>query len=436
MVFRQFWMLLLAVVSILASAQTQPVELVYTPEILTMRPKVKVAGYELRLRGPDDVYRQMSFPGNSVPYIEPFGEDGTRLPDGRYVFELRFAMPVPAEPGRQRPAPMTGHFLVTNGNLVVPESHSESLKNLQELGIFPQRFGQLGLGTATPDPNAQIHLLTESDPRLRLERRPVGGAESVTWDLHASAQGFALTNASGQTQREPLFIADHAPSHSLFIAEGGEVGFGTARPDARMHLTDTGDADVLHVANEANTQRRRNVLTLENHGEVAFQMRMNPTGDVWSFLVREEDFLISRNGSRAEELRIGEDGTLYTHGSINPKSDVAAKRDFETVEVEEVLRAVTDLPIQSWSYRQDEKKTRHMGPTAQDFRRAFQLGADDGSISLIDSSGVALAAIKALANRLEEKDRALAKVNAQNQALEARLASLEAKMEALLERSP
>jgi predicted nuclease with TOPRIM domain len=47
---------------------------------------------------------------------------------------------------------------------------------------------------------------------------------------------------------------------------------------------------------------------------------------------------------------------------------------------------------------------QHIGPMAQDFRAAFGLdGADDKHISVVDESGVALAAIQGLNQKLEEQ---------------------------------
>ena len=61
---------------------------------------------------------------------------------------------------------------------------------------------------------------------------------------------------------------------------------------------------------------------------------------------------------------------------------------------------------------------RHLGPTAQDFYRAFSLGQDDRHIASLDSSGVALAAIQGLYGLVQEKDTQIV-------ALEERLDELE-----------
>ncbi len=48
-----------------------------------------------------------------------------------------------------------------------------------------------------------------------------------------------------------------------------------------------------------------------------------------------------------------------------------------------------------------------MGPTAQDFYAAFDLGRDDTSISTVDEGGVALAAIQGLYKVVQEQEREL-----------------------------
>ena len=58
---------------------------------------------------------------------------------------------------------------------------------------------------------------------------------------------------------------------------------------------------------------------------------------------------------------------------------------------------------------------------AQDFYAAFDVGADDTHISTIDPDGVALAASQALYELVKE-------LQAENAALEARLAELEARL--------
>jgi len=95
-----------------------------------------------------------------------------------------------------------------------------------------------------------------------------------------------------------------------------------------------------------------------------------------------------------------------------------------------VLDKVASLPVTEWNYKTDNKGVQHIGPMAQDFRAAFQLSADDKHISVIDESGVALAAIQGLNQKLEEqakeKDTEIADLRKQNDLFAERLNQLEA----------
>jgi hypothetical protein len=67
-----------------------------------------------------------------------------------------------------------------------------------------------------------------------------------------------------------------------------------------------------------------------------------------------------------------------------------------------VLEKVAALPITRWRYTND-LATVHVGPMAQDFRAAFDVGPDDKHIATVDADGVALAAIQGLNQKLERR---------------------------------
>jgi hypothetical protein len=117
-------------------------------------------------------------------------------------------------------------------------------------------------------------------------------------------------------------------------------------------------------------------------------------------------------------------------------SDRNAKTEFKPVDGSDILERISKLPITSWTFKSDPNH-RHMGPTAQDFHAAFGLnGDDDTHISLSDSAGVSLAAIRELNKRLQRlnerlrvKDAQIAalerQVKTSNETFSARLAKLE-----------
>jgi len=115
-----------------------------------------------------------------------------------------------------------------------------------------------------------------------------------------------------------------------------------------------------------------------------------------------------------EELTAGGgDGPPDGDGSqTGVPSDRALKAHLEPVTAEEVLDGVQRLDVSRWSYRRDGPRVRHIGPMAQDFAAAFDVGPDNRKIHPIDMNGVALAAIKALKVRVGEQERELVDLRA------------------------
>lgn len=129
----------------------------------------------------------------------------------------------------------------------------------------------------------------------------------------------------------------------------------------------------------------------------------------------------STNGYSAEFIggNAG-DGYCYFAGGAgwSCTSDRNAKENFQPVDIALVLEAVAQLPITTWNMKGDANRTPHMGPVAQDFYAAFELGDSDTTINTADAQGVALAAIQGLYQLVQEQQEKIAE-------LEARLAELE-----------
>jgi Chaperone of endosialidase len=105
-------------------------------------------------------------------------------------------------------------------------------------------------------------------------------------------------------------------------------------------------------------------------------------------------------------------------------SDRSAKTDIVPLDDDSILAKVAALPVSAWRYK-SESGVRHVGPMAQDFYAAFGVGIDDRHITSIDEDGVALAAIKALSEKLERKAGAIGKLQRENAAMQRRLAAIE-----------
>lgn len=132
-------------------------------------------------------------------------------------------------------------------------------------------------------------------------------------------------------------------------------------------------------------------------------------------------------GAAPSTIRLNATTTGVTvYGTFNNSSDRNAKQDFTAVSPLEILDKVARLPLSQWSYKTDPA-TRHIGPMGQDFYSLFSVGTDEKHIAPIDEGGVALAAIQALNQKVEQKD-------AQIRDLEGRLRKLESLLESRMEK--
>ena len=109
----------------------------------------------------------------------------------------------------------------------------------------------------------------------------------------------------------------------------------------------------------------------------------------------------------------------------NTVSDKNKKENFQTVDIQKILNKLIEIPIESWNYKAQSNKVRHIGLYAQQFNTAYGLGDGKLSISTIDSDGVALASVQALAERNKNLSTKNTQLESKVNALEERLLRLE-----------
>jgi hypothetical protein len=129
------------------------------------------------------------------------------------------------------------------------------------------------------------------------------------------------------------------------------------------------------------------------------------------------DITIRGTGSGGLTMNGSLTATYMFAQAFTQTSDRNLKEKLTPIDGREVLERVASLPISEWNFKTDAA-TRHIGPMAQDFYAAFNVGPDDKHITTVDEGGVALAAIQGLNEKLKEKD-------ARIEAMEKRLADLE-----------
>lgn len=99
----------------------------------------------------------------------------------------------------------------------------------------------------------------------------------------------------------------------------------------------------------------------------------------------------------------GNGAYLTKGGTWTNASDRNLKEEITKLNSGEILDKVAALDITKWKYKGTDEY--HIGPMAQDFYAAFNVGTDDKRISSIDPSGVALIAIQALNDKVEEQQK-------------------------------
>ena len=221
------------------------------------------------------------------------------------------------------------------------------------------------------------------------------GFAATDWRLTAndSTSGgvnrFSLEDVTAATV--PVTVRGGAPTDSLFIAGNGRVGLGTATPDARLDV----------------------------EAAVSSEIRLTTTGaNTWRLLNDSSGFGIALAGAATRAVNVDTAGNMQLAGTLTQGSSRYLKTGFAALDPRETLNRVVALPVSLWSYKTDAPTLRHVGPMAEDFHRAFGLGADDKHIAPSDQSGVALLAVQGLHQVVQEKDREIADLAARVETLE------------------
>ena len=125
---------------------------------------------------------------------------------------------------------------------------------------------------------------------------------------------------------------------------------------------------------------------------------------------------------------LGGGAYLSTGGVWTNASSRTFKDGFGSVDVSAVLEKLVSIPVQTWFYKQSHEEGRHIGPFAEDFAAAFGYGQDDKHIATVDESGVTIAAIQGLNQKVESDNAALKQENTE---LRSKLDALSSRLDQL-----
>jgi hypothetical protein len=224
-----------------------------------------------------------------------------------------------------------------------------------------------------------------------------GGLGNVASGLYAMVAGGYGNTSAGSYAVVPGGLQNQAAGDHSFAA-GHQATVGAEHPGTFL-FADAKDAVFPSVAANEFAVRAtggvRLVSAVDSQGQPIAGVELPPGSGSWSMLSTRE-----------------------------------AKAELVPIDGVQIVDALADLPISTWSYRSQSGSIRHIGPLAQDFHAAFGLGEDEQHISALDADGVALAAVQGVYQLLQERDALVAEQQVRIEALEARLASLETALEA------
>ncbi len=219
-------------------------------------------------------------------------------------------------------------------------------------------------------------------------------------------------------------------SNQFLVRADGGVAIGTNDPNSyALNVQRNGGTAQYQVAkfkNAATSGDRTAIVDIENGDASPTLWRFSVGGTGNGIGYTNGQFYLERAGAGAAMVIDANRNMTLTPSSgscvlasgagWSCSSDRNLKENFVSVNTADVLAKVAQLPITTWNLKGDA--VTHVGPMAQDFYAAFNVGEDDKHINTVDAQGVALAAIQGLYQ--ENQD-----LKTQNANLEARVSQLE-----------
>jgi hypothetical protein len=252
-----------------------------------------------------------------------------------------------------------------------------------------------------------------------------------------SGNGSGLT---GLPDGHSLDAADGSPANRVYVDNSGNVGIGTTAPEGDLHVRGAGSPGKVIVTPGVSDSQSQILLAENTSASLGMIIRYDGADnrlkifrksgltiyDPHLVINRDNGYVGIGESSPSQALDVAGNivasgsvgigksvptvaldvvGNIVATGTITGSSDRNRKENFAAVDPEAALAKVTAMPIQRWNYI--DEQVSHIGPMAQDFHGAFQVGMDDKHISMVDADGVALAAIQGLNKKLEHENAEL-----------------------------
>ena len=195
--------------------------------------------------------------------------------------------------------------------------------------LYVDDGGRIGLRTSTPV--VEMHMVSGDSPTLRLEQDGSSGFTPQTWDVAGNETNFFVRDATNGS-RLPFKIRPSAPTNSIYVDTNGDIGLGTASPDAGLHvinnsmLVESGDSGVAPTGlldvrggdlNVAGDGTAGGTLTVSNAGtaQVVLSDSSNAGPDL-KMVLAGGTFRLSFAGTGNAEMELFDNGNMIIPGNL------------------------------------------------------------------------------------------------------------------------
>ena len=291
---------------------------------------------------------------------------------------------------------------------------------------FGHSTRNIGLQTSTPA--LDFHINSTDTPAHRFEQNNSGGFTAQTWDVGANEANFFVRDVTGGSLLS-FRIRPGAPTSSIDISSDGDVGIGTASPNANAQMdvsdTSTGRARLaftgqeFFAASNTSTEGIALLLGVNRTNDRQFWiadsslLASSATNPVIRFRPNNGNIsAISTNGTSLN-LSLQENGgnvgigcltptfdlvIASNGGCANPSSSINAgsaqftvassrtfKENIEPLRAGDILSKIEKIDVYKYDFKEGPKD--RVGLIAEDFHQVFERGDE----KYIDGSEVQLA---------------------------------------------